>query len=167
MINDQIIKTEWACSSKEFIERLNNVIHESDFKQISELEAKTNCPLASNNILVDTNHFNKYYKRDKYNDEVRNSYDLIKEYKIKIKKNNWPGKIEAKHFYSFVPMSITAILPDHSSNRKLLAEFIIPFTEQRILLKSSLSENREIYELFIKFFNDTWSRALPIQLIEN
>lgn len=159
LVNDQMIKSDWACSSKQFIDRLNEAFLIPAADLITELQAKTYCPLAVNNILVDKNHFNNYYQRDEYSEEVRNSYALINTYQSEIKKKNWKGTLEVKHFHSFIPMSITAVFPDHSSNKKLLVEFIIPFTENRILFKSSLKDNKNIYNVFIDFFDETWKRA--------
>jgi len=164
LINDQIIKSEWACSSQEFIARLNEAQVFQKKETIDELEAKTFCPLSNLNVLIDTKHFVKYYKRKSYIDEMKKSYTSISEYQKKIQDNNWPGSLEVRHFFSFVPMSITAVFPDDSPIRVLLAEFIIPFTDSRILMKSTLDENTEIYNLFLSFFDETWKRAEPINL---
>lgn len=162
MVNDQIMKKDWACSSQKFLKRFSIALNSANLSIINELEAKTYCPLASLNVLIDSNHFNHYYAKDNYIRKVIRSYKLIEEYQKKIKKYKWGGTLEVKHFNSFVPMSITAIFPDHSEQRKLLAEFIIPFTENRILLKSSLQENPDIYNLFVDFFDETWKRAEAI-----
>lgn len=167
LINDQIIKDDWACSSKEFISKFNNKNNGNKAEILSELEAKTICPLSDLNILIDKNHFLHYYFRKEYLKEMSNAYELIKSYKKQIDSNRWLGSLEVKHFFSLVPMSITAVLPDHSPNRKLLVEFIIPFTKNRIILKSSLSENRHIYTTFMSFFEETWKRAKDISLITN
>jgi len=162
LINDKIIKEDWECTSKKFIDKLNIRDEHNTFDIIEELDVKTLCPLSLLNVLVDKKHFLKYYNREHYIKEMSEAYNLISEYKNLIIKNSWTGTLDVKHFFSLVPLSITAILPDHSPNRKLLVEFIIPFTSNRILLKSSLSENKEIYNTFMNFFDETWKRAKEI-----
>lgn len=162
LVNDQIVKKDWACTSSEFIDRLNTAFRNNSGGAIDELRTKTLCPLADLNFLIDMNHFNKYYQRPDYVKKVSGSTEVIFEYSHKIGKHGWSGSLDARHFQSFVPMSITAIVPAASNKRKLLAEFIVPFTEQRIILKSSLQENPHIYELFLEFFSETWQRGIPI-----
>lgn len=164
LINDKIIKDEWACTSKEFLEKLNLRNECDPIKIIKELEVKTLCPLSVLNVIVDKNHFLKYYNRDQYLKEMSDSYNQISEYRKQIFKNGWTGSIEVKHFFSLIPLSITAVLPNHTSNRKLLVEFIIPFTANRIILKSSLKENKEIYTTFMNFFEETWTKAKEIDI---
>ena len=94
------------------------------------------------NVLIDKSHFLRYYNRDQYLKEMADAYNLISEYKKQIIENEWVGRLEVKHFFSLLPLSITAVLPNHTLNRKLLVEFIIPFTTNRIILKSSLYENK-------------------------
>jgi hypothetical protein len=133
------------------------------------------CPLKDLNILIRQNHFLKYFgkgvtkksnttdKEDSLNyvTKMEEAYKKCEYYIKKIADNSWTGKFEYEHFYSFIPMSMTAIVPDNNNNenKKMIIEFIIPFTTNRIVFKSSANENQQIYSTFISFFNDTWEKS--------
>jgi hypothetical protein len=158
IINNNVIKDKLYCTSDVFIENINDSIGNGKV-ELNSQDLKVHCFLADTNFLIDKNHFNNYHQREKYNEEVAKSVGLIRDYLKDITTKNFKGKIVAKHFRSFAPLSITAIFNDADKKKDLVAEFIIPFTENRIIFHSTNDENSNIFELFMGFFDSTWGKA--------
>ncbi|MDR1004862.1 MAG: DUF4062 domain-containing protein [Prevotellaceae bacterium] len=164
MIEDEIIRKEDIdlCGLEQYIKR--KIIEKCTDKQ---------CPLKKLNILIRQKHFLGYFgkgvtKSSKktareesyyYVERMEDAYRKCKFYQQKIRDNSWTGTFELKHFYSFIPMSMTAIASNDTNNKNMVIEFVIPFTDNRIILKSSVNENQFIYDTFIRFFEDTWIKS--------
>lgn len=163
LINNHIIKGDFQCSSDNFIQNLNVVLEEK--KVLNPTEMKVHCPLYNTKFLIDTKHFNKYHNREKekdYHKKIQDSIELIQDYQKEFEKENYIGTITAKHFNSFVPLSITAIFNDKINDNELIAEFILPFSESRIIFNSTKEDNPKVYKIFMDFFTSTWSNSIDI-----
>jgi hypothetical protein len=162
LINNKIVKSNWSCTSDEFVARLATSVPGIQIQDSIPKELKVFCPLPDLNFLIDTKHFNKYHSREDYNKNIESSVELIRKHQSKYGSEKNFGKIEAKHFKSFVPLSITSIHQEFTSKKQLIAEFILPFTTNRIIFHSDNDENPRVFELFMEFFTSTWLLASPI-----
>jgi hypothetical protein len=154
MINDKLLKNSKEC--------INSLASNNSVQDKSTLERILVCDIENWNFLIRKKHFDNYFKREGYHEDVSNSYNIIDTMQKKIKDESWDGSLDARHFLSFLPLSMTAIRTK-AENRKMIIEFVLPFTEKRILLNSSSGENGELYELFIDFFTSTWKRSKNIK----
>lgn len=161
MVNNNIIKDDLHCTSDVFINNIN-YFAKTNTVELIDKDLKVHCYLANTNFLIDKNHFNNYHKRANYNDNVAQSVALIKKYRQDDISEKFKGSLLAKHFCSFTPLSITAILKNDKKKNDLLAEFIIPFTEKRIIIHSTYNENHTVFDLFMDFFDSTWTKAIDI-----
>jgi len=159
LVNDKIIKDSSGCFEINSIGAEGSHTDDNISELISGFRSKHSCQLPALNVLINQSHFLKYYQRPRYITEIAATQESIKYLQELIIEENLPGKLEVKHFFSLIPMSITAIDSKNKNNLRSLAEFIIPFTENRILLRSSLEENKEIYNLLVDFFDSTWGKA--------
>lgn len=160
LINNHIIKGDFQCSSDEFIQKVNVAFEET--KVYAPTGTKVHCPLYNTKFLIDTKHFNKYHNREKekdYHKKIQDSIKLIQEYQEEFEKENFVGTITAKHFNSFVPLSISAIFNDKVNDNELIAEFILPFSENRIIFNSTKEDNPKVYKIFMDFFTSTWENS--------
>lgn len=163
LINNQIIKSNFQCSSDDFIEKI--ILSLKDSKASLPSELKVHCPLNNTKFLIDTKHFDKYHHRErekepKYHQKIQGSIETVQKYREDFK--NFDGKIVPKLFNSFVPLSITAIFNEHVTDNDLIAEFILPFSENRIIFNSAKEENPKVYNIFMDFFTSTWSNSIII-----
>jgi Domain of unknown function (DUF4062) len=160
LINNQIIKGDFQCSSDNFLKKIKVSLQDSQVYLANE--SKVHCPLFETKFLIDTKHFNKYHNREKekdYHKKIQDSIKLIQEYQDEFEMENYLGKITAKHFNSFVPLSITAIYNDKVNDNELIAEFILPFSENRIIFNSTKEDNPKVYKIFMDFFTSTWDNS--------
>lgn len=161
LINNQIIKKNWHCTSDDFVREARETLLQGQETVVNE-QFKVFCPLADLNFLIDTKHFNKYHSREDYDKNIEESITLIKRYQEQyIGQPNF-GTIIAKHFRSFVPLSITAIHRNEGNDNDLVAEFVLPFSANRIIFHSSHDDNPSVYKLFMDFFESTWKNSVVI-----
>ncbi len=121
------------------------------------------------NIVVKNQHVDEYFKRVNYCTLVQLSYDRVLQF-IKARKSKEPrrGQIELKVVNSFIPMSLTSINEQainknpNVKDRELIAEFLLPFSEKRILLKLSEESDGEIYKSFISSVEGVWDNAKSV-----
>jgi hypothetical protein len=162
LINNQIIKSNFQCSSNDFLKKIIRSLKDSKTYLPSEL--KVYCDLNNTKFLIDTKHFNKYHRREKepnYHKKIQESILTVLQYKKEFKAENFKGKIVPRLFNSFVPLSITAFFNKHGKDNNLIAEFILPFSEKRIIFNST-NENPKVYNIFMDFFTSTWKNSIKI-----
>ena len=155
LINNQIVKSDWLCSSEKFIEKYSEYGVKNNDSQVKNL-----CDLSSLNILIERNHFNRYHSRNDYDSRINESVALIND--IKKKFNGMKGRLDVRYFKSFVPLSMNAIYEDGVEHNDMVAEFIIPFSHKRIIFNTSNNKNPEAYKIFIDFFDSTWNKSLEL-----
>ncbi len=161
MVNNNVIKDGLHCTSNIFLRNINKSSKNKSFS-LTPQGTKVDCYLADSNFLIDKNHFNKYHHRPKYNENVRSSIKLVKEYQKDKELKKYKGKITARLFRSFTPFSITAIAKQGRKKNDLIAEFIIPFTKNRILFHSNNTEDPTVFKLFMEFFDSTWKNSTDL-----
>lgn len=163
LINDQIIKSDFQCSSDEFIKKI--IPYLKDSKAYLPSELKVHCSLSNTKFLIDTKHFNKYHKREgdpDYHQKIQESILTVQKYRKEFEAKKFNGKIVPRLFNSFVPLSITAIFNENVNDNDLIAEFILPFSENRIIFNSTKEENPKVYNIFMNFFTSTWRNSIII-----
>ena len=163
MLNDRLLRNTRECQEELFIKK--NFAKITNLEELNKLGADVLCDIESYNFLIQKKHFDKYFGRKNYHQDVQESYQIIEKLKKQIIEDNWEGELKAKHFKSFLPLSMTAIKTD--TNKKMIIEFILPFSDKRLMVKSSSNENKEIYDLFIEFFNNTWKNSNLVEQYEN
>ncbi|GEM_PF-4741360 len=163
MINNKLLRNTRECQGELGI--MNYIVHSNNIENLPLIEQEVLCDIDNYNFLIKKKHFDKYFSRENYHEDIQESYHIIEKMQKKIIDNNWDGNLEAKHFLSFMPLSMTAIIT--STNKKMIIEFILPFSEKRLMIKSSSIENTKIFDLFIKFFKDTWRNSKKIEQNEN
>lgn len=161
LVNNEIIKEGLHCTSDLFLKNIN-YLAESNKVELIDKNLKVHCYLANTNFLIDKNHFNNYHQRINYNEDISSSIGLIQQYQKDIESEKFRGKIIARHFASFTSLSITAISRKNRKKNDLIAEFIIPFTKNRIIFHSTDDENPIVFDLFMNFFDSTWKKAKEI-----
>lgn len=149
LMDEKIIKNENDCEFEKLIKKLSSMdLNETD----------KSCPVTIRNVLIDKNHFSDYQHRCKntvYLDKMRQAYDNCKRYKLA-----YPKLFKFFYFNSFIPMSITAFQKKgENKSGKLIVEFIIPFTNNRILLKVLEEKNKTIYDTFMSFYDTLEERS--------
>lgn len=163
LINDKIIKSNFQCSSDDFIKKI--IPYLKDLKAYLPSEFKVHCSLNNTKFLIDTKHFNKYHKREgdtDYHQKIQESILTVQKYRKEFEAKKFKGKIVPRLFNSFVPLSITAIFNENVNDNDLIAEFILPFSESRIIFNSTKEENPKVYKLFMDFFTSTWFNSNEI-----
>jgi len=156
MINDILLKTDRSCQeegARKFFEQVRKYP-----KIVKKIENEFLCDIQKCNFLIQQQHFNNYFQRENYHEKVQESYKTIRKMKEIIKANNWLGSIDAKHFSTFFPLSMTVVNPNKDNDMRMIIEFVLPFTDQRLLLQYPQNKGDvQLFKMFINFFNNTWN----------
>jgi len=169
LVNNKIIKNDWICKGEDFLRKIQgNIEINCDDDQI--------CPLSILNILIEKNHFLNYQgkgsnskeksndkdsdKKKEYMQRMKEAYDKCEYYKKRKITEKWKGKFQVEHFYSFIPMSMTAVIPKKTLMGRMVVEFIIPFTENRIVFQCSQDKDKQLYDTFMNFYDSTWKKSV-------
>lgn len=158
LINNVLLKTDRTCQGDEVIRKLlEQAKNSTHINRVVGNEFL--CDIEKCHFLIQQQHFNHYFKRADYHEKVQDSYKTILKMKKLKEQNNWSGNIDAKHFSSFFPLSMTVVNPNRDSEMRMIIEFVLPFTEQRLLLQYPQSKGDvQLFKLFLDFFNDTWNK---------
>lgn len=150
LMHDKIIKSNEDCELenhyKGLIKSLNLPKTGSNLFSLNK-----SCPVSIRNVLIDKKHFEDYQQRQNclYIDKMHHAYEFCK----KLRSAN-PSIFNYYYFNSFIPMSMTAFQnKGEKENGKLIVEFIIPFTKNRILLQVSEKDNKAIFDRFMDFYD--------------
>jgi len=158
MFNNALLKANRTCQGDEGIKKILNTIN-SKVKQSDNLAEQFLCDIQNCHFLIQQQHFNDYYKKNNYHKKIMKSQEIVHDAKKLIKERNWPGSMDAKKFTTFFPLSITIVNPNRPDDMKMIIEFVLPFTDQRLMLQYPQNkENQQLYETFINFFSDTWNK---------
>lgn len=130
------------------------------------------CPSSLFNFLIDKDHFLNYQGKKHQNQGNRNTVERdlymtameealkycpkYKETAESLKRTDRKVcSFEYYQMFSFYPLSMTAVKKKTGSGSRLIVEYIVPFTDKRILLDVSEEEHKDIFDLFINFFENT------------
>ena len=146
LMHESIIKKDWRCRF-ELVSQ--NVIADQRRIELGKNGKKIGkCPVSSTNIIIEGKHFGQYQKKEEeelnnYLSDMKSACKLCKDYK-----NQYESLFDYFYFYSFIPMSMTAI-----EGERMIVEYIIPFTKNRILMKIAKDNEPKIFDTFMNFFN--------------
>lgn len=130
---------------------------EPDLNRLSEQFGKSG-------ILIDNQKFSDFYSKADYQGIITASLQKLKKFvddqnnrfANRDKEKPWrEGKIIIKKYSFYVPMNVT-ICDMGTSDSKLVAEFCLPFSTQRIRTKLSEGEIKSLIETQI---NQLWKKA--------
>ena len=154
LMHDKIIKNDGDCELEKLIKKLPPI--KASLKDDS-------CPVTLRNVLIDKRHFGDYQHRQNnkvYLDKMRQAYRNCDKYKKAYK-----NLFNYSYFYSFIPMSMTSFQQKGKSETgRLIVEFIIPFTKNRILLKVLEKENKKIFNTFMSFYDNIEKQSKNIRI---
>ena len=109
-------------------------------------------------VLINVIHFNEYYNTSTdYKERVAGSYKDLKRIRDDISRE-YGKALLLKVADSFMPMSLT-IADACDENGRMIVEFHLPFTNYKVLFEIKKSTNKELFEVFVKFYETVWARA--------
>lgn len=111
-------------------------------------------------IMLSEGLFDKYFCREGYHKDLRASIDRLKKYAMNASSGPLVKDIELRVYDYFVPLNFTAI--DESDNGKILLEFCMPFSDQRLRMLFSNREHADLYERILTTAEEIWSLSNPI-----
>lgn len=114
------------------------------------------CLLDKLNFCIYGDHMNAYMRKEYYED-MRRSYDRLKEYKESSK--DLEGTFEVKILESFIPLSINIINED-TEEAELIVEYNMPFTSKRLLMRLDKKGSDRYYKEIKKIFDIIWEKAV-------
>ena len=152
LMHEKIIKNDGDCELEKRYKELLKKINRPKIRNNNLFSFDKSCPVSIKNVLIDKNHFEDYQKKQKnsvYLNNMHQAYENCKHFKL-----NFSDFFNYYYFYSFIPMSMTALQKkDKKGDGRLIVEFIIPFTRNRILLKVLEKEDEAIFKTFMKFYD--------------
>lgn len=117
-------------------------------------------------MLINTNGFDKYYNKVEYRNvietSIKNIQNMIERQKKRLEEADsgeiQEGEIELRKYPYHVPMNVT-ISDIKTENSKMVAEFCLPFTNERIRTKL---DNGPVKELIEKQIWQLWVEAKKV-----
>ncbi len=163
LIDDILLKQKRTCQGEQI---LNKIIQNPNTIKSEETIKEALCDIQDCRFIIEQEHFSHYFNRRgdvDYHKKLQKSYDTIAKILVDPEKESFKGNIEVKVYKSFYPFSMaTVIKKSNQEERRMVVEFVMPFTEHRLLLECSPGEDKNVtstmYEIFIDFFNDTWNK---------
>lgn len=92
-----------------------------------------------------------------YRKRLKSSYDDLKAI-IKNIKSKGKNNAEVKIMNSFIPISITIADAEEDSG-KMVVEFYIPYTSNRVLIELNKKQHEKLFEGFLRFYDSLWNQA--------
>lgn len=122
------------------------------------------CNLDDTNFCVYSQHIDQYIRSEYYEDIIK-SYHRIIDYKKKAEKNGW--NLQVRFLKSFIPLSIN-IINENKEKAALIIEYNMPFTNKRLLIKTSNNENNtDYFQDLCNVFSVIWEKAVEIKDDDN
>lgn len=149
-----------ACALKRLLEEIKEDTVKMDNVQ-EKVKNIDNCDnlLTIYHVLINVIHFNEYYvTATDYKERIKNSYDSLKRIRNSIAEKHGQDIIDLRVADSFMPMSLT-IADASEENGRMVVEFHLPFTQYKVLFEINRSDNKELFEVFVNFYNVVWTRT--------
>lgn len=149
-----------ACALKSLLEEIKNDAGKLDNIQ-EKIKSIDDCDdlLAIYHVLINVIHFNEYYvTATDYKERIKNSYDSLKRIRNSIAEKHGQNIIDLRVADSFMPMSLTIVDASYENGR-MVVEFHLPFTQYKVLFELNRSDNKELFEVFVNFYNVIWTRT--------
>lgn len=148
-----------TCALQNLFEEIRNGAVEID-----NLQEKIACMKDCENILdifhvlINVIHFNQYYNTSTdYKKRIMGSYKDLKQIRDDIS-CEYGRVLSLKVADSFMPMSLTIADACDESGR-MIVEFHLPFTNYKVLFEIKKKTNKELFDVFVKFYETIWARA--------
>lgn len=121
-----------------------------------------NCSPSMNeyDIYISSSYIKSYFNTAiDYRNRLKASYEDLKAIVDKIKNSeNGNNNAKIKIMNSFIPISIT-IADAEEDTGKMVVEFYIPYTSNRVLIELNKNKNKSLFEGFLEFYNSLWNQA--------
>lgn len=142
---------------------MGTIIKEGDLgknmkEKISEAVKNYKDPLEESHIYISPCYIKDYFNTaTDYKQRLKSSYKDLKAIvqKMRDKGNN---KAEIKIMNSFIPISIT-IADSEEDSGKMVVEFYIPYTSNRVLIELNKKQHKNLFEGFLEFYNSLWDQS--------
>lgn len=101
--------------------------------------------------------FDKFFARAKYSSDVKSSSERLTEMAQELKSATGDVQLEVRAYPYFLPFNFTAI--DIEKDGKVLLEFCIPFSDQRLRMLFSAKEHSDAFKRVIDCAEDLWNKS--------
>lgn len=111
-------------------------------------------------IYISSSYIKSYFNTAiDYKKRLKVSYEDLKAIVDKINnRENGNKNAKIKIMDSFIPISIT-IADAEEDTGKMVVEFYIPYTSNRVLIELNKNKNKSLFEGFLEFYNSLWDQA--------
>lgn len=112
-------------------------------------------------LVVLNNHLNSYFSAINYKQRIDASYAALESIRENLDPNQ--VKIEARKTQTLMSVSLT-IIDAEFDNGCMIAEFHLPFTQSRVMLKLSKMADGRVFNSLVDFYNKVLDNSEPITL---
>jgi hypothetical protein len=105
--------------------------------------------------------FDQFFARPQYHLEVSSSYDRLVSIGGETRSGETQGLLEIRAYPYFLPFNFTAI--DESGDGRVLLEFCIPFSDQRLRMLFTAKDHADAYERIIDCAEELWRRSKSVK----
>jgi len=114
----------------------------------------------SPDVSIMEDSFSSYFSRKGYGNDVRSSLSRLKERVAEAGKAAGAGSIELRTYPYFIPMNFTAV--DESHSGKVLLEFCLPFSDQRLRMLFSKRHDGELFARVMENCEGLWTLSTHV-----
>lgn len=114
----------------------------------------------SPNVSMMEESFSSFFSRKGYGSDVRASLSRLRELVAGAGTLEGAGSVELRIYPYFLPMNFTAI--DESIGGKILLEFCLPFSDQRLRMLLSKKRDGKLFGRVIENCERLWNISTPI-----
>ena len=101
--------------------------------------------------------FDMFFARAKYSSDVKSSSERLTVLAQELKSADSAVQLEVRAYPYFLPFNFTAI--DIEKGGKVLLEFCIPFSDQRLRMLFSAKEHSDAFKRVIDCAEDLWNKS--------
>ncbi len=111
-------------------------------------------------VSVTEELFSAFFSRTGYGSDIRTSLSRLKERVAEVGALEGAGSIELRVYPYFLPMNFTAI--DESGSGKILIEFCLPFSDQRLRMLFSGQRDKKVFDSIMENCEELWEKSTPV-----
>lgn len=156
-------KNENMCHIYKYIKNnINDTIVKEDLISLLKTQMN-NYSATSQKLVILNNHLNSYFSAINYKQRIEASYAALESIRQKLDPNQL--KIEARKTQSLMSVSLTIVDADFD-NGCMIAEFHLPFTQSRVMLKLTKKEDGQVFDSLVIFYKEVLknSEQIPLKL---
>lgn len=126
---------------------------------VIKIPGKKEAAIASNSyaMRVMDDVFDKFFARAKYSSDVKSSCERLTALAQELKSTGSSVQLEVRAYSYFLPFNFTAI--DIAKDGKVLLEFCIPFSDQRLRMLFSAKEHPDAFKRVIDCAEYLWKQS--------